>query len=174
VEVTALQKCPNCQATLPDFAKSCQFCGTAFAQPPPPPGTRASKVGSAVNSLRWVKPAYYGIAGWWVLSGLLVVLEGLGVVGGGRLGVIDVLFGAVTALIGLGLILQVDAARGVVNVLCFLQILFGLFGLAMLFLNPFVGGTWGVIAAVMTFIQIGLAGLMIFLIGETETRGPNF
>jgi hypothetical protein len=170
-----MQHCSKCNATLPDFAKSCQFCGNTWSAPPPAPGTKASKVGAAVSSLKWVKPAYYAIAGWWVLSGVLTVLVGAGVVGGSdNTSIVDIVFGTITALIGLGLILQVDAARGVVNVLCFLQILFGLFGLAMLFLNPFVGGLWGVIAAVMAFIQIGLGGLMIFLIGETETRGPNF
>jgi hypothetical protein len=170
-----MQQCSKCNATLPDFAKSCQFCGNTWSAPPPPPGTGPSKIGAAVSSLRWVKPAYYGIAGWWVISGVLSVLEGAGVMGeAGGLGVVGAFFGAITALIGLGLILQVDAARGIVNVLCFLQIFFGLLDLVFLFFSPFIGGVWGIISVILTFIQIGLAGLMIFLIGETETRGPNF
>jgi hypothetical protein len=87
---------------------------------------------------------------------------------------LDSIFGAITALIGLGLILSVDAARGIVNVIAFLHIFFGLFSLVMLFLG---GASFGLAALLMlflTFLDIGLSGFMIFLISETETRAPNF
>ncbi len=170
-----MQHCPKCNATLPDFAKSCQFCGDTWSGAPLPPGTKASKVGAVVNSLSWVKPAYYGIAVWWIVGGVWSVLTGAGVFGNpGGFGIIDVLLGSLTALVGLGLVLHVDLVRGIVNVLCFLQILGGLRSLVFFFFSPFVGGFLGVVLVMMAFFQIGLAGLMIFLIGETETRGPNF
>ena len=85
-----------------------------------------------------------------------------------------IVIGGLTALVGLGLIVNVDLARGIVNVLAFLNILFGCIGLVMLFfLAPFQG-FWGLVALLQTFLDIGLAGFMIFPIGETETRGPNF
>ena len=41
------------------------------------------------------------------------------------------------------------------------------------FLAP-LAGIWGAVIILRQFIDIGLAGLMIFLIGETDTRTPNF
>lgn len=88
--------------------------------------------------------------------------------------VINLILHVVTILVGLGLILRVELARGIVNALCFLQILQGVFGLLGSFIFTFVVPLFGAIAMIFSFVQIALAILMIFLIGETESRAANF
>lgn len=66
-----------------------------------------------------------------------------------------------------------ELARGIVNVISFLQILQGLFGILGSFLLSFAFGLIGAIAMVLAIVQVVLAGLMIFVIGETETRAAN-
>jgi hypothetical protein len=87
---------------------------------------------------------------------------------------IGLIIGAVTALIGLGLILRIEAARGIVNVICFIQILSGVLDIAFFFFAAPALGLFGAVGFIFAFIRIGLAGLMIFVIGETESRAPNF
>ena len=114
--------------------------------------------------------AYNLIALWWVVDGAISIARGVTT---GSIG-IGTLFGGLTAVIGLGLLIKIEAVRGLVNVLSFLQILSGLRDVALLFFLAPIAGMWGMIAIILAFIRIGTAGLMIFLIGETETRGPNF
>jgi hypothetical protein len=170
-------KCPKCNATLPDGAGHCQFCGNTFAaQPVPgrPPRNEDPDYGGS-GSPQWVWPAYYLISAWWILNGIWGVIEVLLSKDPGSLfGIIAMLLNVVTALVGLGLILRVELARGIVNVLCFLQILEGIFGLLGSFAMTFVFGLFGAIAMIMSVIQIALAVVMIFVIGETESRAPNF
>lgn len=55
--------CPKCNATLPDSAGRCQFCGAALAKLAP---RRSQDDGEETNysvPLKWVWPAYYAIAG---------------------------------------------------------------------------------------------------------------
>ncbi len=123
----------------------------------------------------WVLPAYYGISGWWFLNGVWTVLSTLiSKNGASGFGVIIVVIGGLTALVGLGLILRIDAVRGIVNVLCALNILFGAIGLITAFFMTGVFGIWAAIGMIRNAIQIAMAGLMIYLIGETDTHAPNF
>jgi hypothetical protein len=166
-------KCPKCQATLPDGAERCQFCGATFT----PAVSRAvgpdDEPGRSVP-LQWVWPAYYGIAAWWIFNGLYSVVQTVWRgQAGSAFGIVGIGIGALTALVGLGLILRVELARGIVNVLCFLQILDGAFGLLGSFLMSFAFGLLGAIAMIMSILQIALAVLMIFVIGETESRAAN-
>lgn len=173
-------QCPQCSATLPPGSARCQFCGATWSGPPGAapasissmPPTSGRRANLAKGGRGWVWTAYYLVAGWWILNGLIAVVRtALPGAGGGML---DGIFGAVTALIGLGLILNVDAVRGIVNVIAFIHIFFGLLSLVMLFLG---GASFGLAALFMlflTFMDIGLSGFMIFLISETETRTPNF
>src|SRR5437899_1950147 len=173
-------KCPGCQATLPDGALQCQFCGAQLAAPPVARGyargqTRQSSAMPGAPS--WVMPAYYGIALWWMLSGAWDILQATvwaGKDSGGFLDVLGILFGGITALVGLGLLLRIDVVRGIVNVLCFLQIVFGILGLITSFLLSGPLGMIGILGMIHSIVDIGTAGLMIYLIGETETRAPNF
>lgn len=169
-------KCPKCQATLPDGSLKCQFCGEMWAGPPAPRAGLKTKIAYTGGTPAWVWPAYFGIAGWWVVNGVWVILHTTVLASkeaGGIGAMLSLVVGGVTALIGIGLLLRVEAARGVVNFLCFLQILGGLMTLAGFFFGGAALSLWAVVALLMAFVQIGTAGLMIFLIGETD-RTPNF
>ncbi len=160
-------KCLKCNATLPDFATMCQFCGSPMSLPGVGQGQSGNRVRQAVNSNSWVRPAYYAVAGYWVFSGALECLTAKG-------SALSIVFGAINILVGLGLILKIEVVRSIVNFICFLNILGGLFGLVMMFFSPFVGGLFGVFMVLLQFFNLGTSGLMIFLIGETESQGPNF
>ncbi len=174
-------KCPHCNATLPDGSFQCQFCLTQFAAAPPAARGHApvnSRTGSSMpGAPRWVVPAYNVIAAWWIVDGVWTILKGTVLAEkdtGGFFTIVFMIIGGVTALVGLGLLLRIDLVRGIVNVLCFLQILDGAFGLLIAFVLTGMLGIWGVIAMIMSAIRIAQACLMIYLIGETDTRAPNF
>lgn len=162
-------KCPNCQATLPDDALTCQFCGTAMRAAPVQGSGRTSS--KSYSNSGWERPTYYGIAAFWLVSGLWSVLNGLLLTKGGNY--IGAAVGGLTALIGLGLLAKVEFVRGLVNIACFLQILSGILGVITTFFMGSLGGL-GILLVLLDFLQIAFAVLMIYLIGETDTRGPNF
>ena len=160
-------KCSQCNSTLPDFATMCQFCGNTWSPSNSGPAGTKANITQAMNSLAWVRPAYYGIAAYWVVSGIIECLTAKG-------STVGIVLGAINILVGLGLILKVEVIRSVVNAICFVNILFGVLALVGAFFSPFVGGLIGVVIVIMNFVNLGTSGLMIFLIGETESRGPNF
>lgn len=164
-------KCPRCNATLPAANRVCQFCGadvSAVSRPAAP-----QKKVQGYKAPQWVQGAYYSIAIYWILDGLFQVLSGTGVLGGHHSSV-DVIIGAVSAVMGLGLVLRLEIIRGIVNFFCGLQIIFGLFGLAGAVLGTLFAGMLGFVMVVLQVLQIATAGFMIYLIGETDTKAPNF
>src|SRR5262245_17294319 len=117
--------CPGCQKTLPDWSKNCQFCGydvQKVVRPVAPPKIRHAM---STDALPWAFPAYYAVSGYWILSGGLGVLQGIGAVGGGS-NLVALVFGGLTAVMGLGLVFRIEFIRGIVNVVSFLKILGGL------------------------------------------------
>ena len=179
-----MTKCPGCNATLPDGAFHCQFCGAQFGTTPRParPAGRVqaaaspSRWGEAMpGSPRWVLPVYYAIAVWWMLGGIWNVIQ-VTVFGEGGIGFFDwisIVFGGLTALIGFGLIMRWDDVRDVVNVLCFLRIIFGLFGIVQGFLLAGLLGVIGIFIMIGSIIDVLTGFLMIYLLGETETRARD-
>src|SRR5687767_9493729 len=169
-----MTKCPRCNATLPDGAFQCQFCGTGLA-PAPGQARAGGRQSKAIRQDRgefaWAWWIYYVVAGWWVLNGVYAIAAS---VQGGGLGIISLVIGVFTAFVGLGLIFRVEAARGIVNVLCFIQILEGAFGLAVGFLLSGFVGIWGILGMLFSILRVVFAVLMIFAIGETESRAPDF
>jgi hypothetical protein len=126
---------------------------------------------------RWAVPAYNAIVAWWILGGIWNVLQGTVFASkedANIFGIIIAIFGAITALVGLGLILRIDLVRGIVNILCFLRILGGIRGLIIGFFLSGPLGMLGIGMMIASIIDIGTGGFMIYLIGETETRAPNF
>jgi hypothetical protein len=133
------------------------------------PQKRNYKVGPAP----WIIPTYYGIAIYWVVGGSWTCFSSSGVIHGLGHSVLGMVIGAVTAMFGLGLIAKLELIRGIVNVFSFLSILTGLLNLysSLIFLSilPLIG----IIGVVFAIIQICTAGLMIYLIGETDDA-PGF
>lgn len=169
-----MRRCKNCGAALAPHAVQCDLCGARAAGPPPVrleegPHRRSegASPGIAPGAPRWVGVAYNLIAAYWLVTGgIRVVAAASGGPGAG--GVVAGAFGLLAALIGLGLLLRVEFVRGIVNVLCGLQILFGALGV----LDSFLGGD--PLGLILSFVQIATAGFMIYLIGETETGPPSF
>jgi hypothetical protein len=124
----------------------------------------------------WVTVAYYGIATWWLLGGALQVLLATAFATHDHPngGIFAIVFGGINAIVGLGLMLHVEVVRNVVNILCFLQILGGAWGLVTAVAIAPASGLWALWLLISNFLEIGLAGLMIFVIGETERRAPNY
>jgi hypothetical protein len=162
-------KCPNCQATLPDEAVSCQFCGKAWGAPPRPTRGPRMQPDTTSGSPRWVLPVYYLIAVWWIVDGVRSVV-GLLALKHNLWG----LWGLIDVAMGVGLLMRVEVVRGLVNLFSFVQILLGVLGIVTGFLMSAVMGFYGALLMLINTLEIAAAVFMIFLIGETETRGPNF
>lgn len=119
----------------------------------------------------WVKTAYQGIAGLWMGIGFIEMYRGIDPFGSG--GKLSFIMGAFTTLIGLGLLRNDERARGVVNILCFVRIVFGVITLGMVFTSPQAmeaAGTGGIALGVLNVL---IAGFMIYLVAETDPRAPN-
>jgi hypothetical protein len=164
-------KCPRCSASLTDWAQTCQFCQTdvkAVARPVAP-----KPVDRGYRAPTWVWAFYYTIAGWWVFTGSLDVAASLGLFGPDYGSVLRGIIGLPTALVGLGLICNVNLARGIANVMAFLRIILGVLGLIGSLLGTIIFGIWGLVFAFFHIVSIVTGIFMIYLIGETETRTPN-
>lgn len=161
-------KCPKCGATLPQWAQACQFCGTGVANVPrPKPDPRAQRAAAVVGSPKWVPVVYYLIATYWLISGVFDLLAGMGVfTKNPQYG--TAIFGGISAILGLGLLLKVELIRGIVNIYSWVKIVGGLFNLAASLLLQLVLGPLGVILMLISILDIVTAGLMIYLISETD------
>lgn len=172
-------QCPKCKASLPDWAKNCQFCNadtSKLTRPDPP----APKAKYKRPMAAWIWPAYYIVSVYWIISGVQSILEALnvgpfattivfqGVKIDPGINIIGLVFGLFSAVIGFGLLLKIEAIRGVANVLCFLQIAGGLLGLWGGIMASAVLGPIGLLITIMNLLDIITGGLMIYVIGETD------
>lgn len=128
----------------------------------------------------WIWPAYYTIAVLWIVSGVGGILEALNVgpfattikfqdvkIEPG-VNLIGLVFSGISAVIGLGLLVKIEIIRGVVNVVCFLQIVNGLLGLwAGIMASAFLGPI-GLFITIMNIVDIVTGALMIYILGETD------
>jgi hypothetical protein len=118
--------CTKCSASLPDWAKTCQFCGTdvsSVARPAP-----VQKQSRGRQPEQWVMGAYFGLAALYMIDGLYHVILALADLKHFSSDVsllIGLIFGVATFVIGLGLILRIEFIRGIVNFFCGIQILLG-------------------------------------------------
>ena len=173
-------QCPNCKNTLPDWAQSCQFCQADVTKVPrlqgaAKPGAVAGGSGHYVSH-KFVWGLYYTIAVWWVVGGAIEVVEPFVTSQGGALSIFSyagIAFGAFSVLVGLGLLLQSEMVRGMVNVLSFLKLVRGLGGLVGSLFGIVFAGPLGLILVLFNLINIVVAGATIWVIGETRSRAPN-
>lgn len=169
--------CPRCQKMLPDWSQSCQFCGAPLANVPRPKGEVKKTYGRTAPNYVWV--LYYIFAALWIIDGARILLVSLGAlpklaamgsVGQAFSGMMAIatLIGAALVGLGVGLILKWEPARGVANVICFLNILGGLFNLvSAIFLSP-LGGVSGIFNVFLAMFSIAWTGAQIWVIGETD------
>src|SRR5690348_10553140 len=67
-------QCPNCNATLPDWAQTCQFCQTDVKKVARPKVVVQQKKGLK-PAAPWIWPAYYAMCAFFVLEGIGGILE---------------------------------------------------------------------------------------------------
>ena len=161
-------ECPNCKAQLPDWAKNCQFCQADTTQVLRP--KQQTPNANTFEVPAWIWTAYYTVAGLITadaLSNIGVTLSHSKKDGVDFIGAIVIAFNGFSALMGIGLLLRIRAIRAVVNFLCFLGILDGLFGLATGLFGTLLSA-WALIWVVLNIVQICINGFMIYLIGETD------
>jgi len=160
--------CPNCKAQLPDWAKACQFCQADTSQVLRPKQDVPSA--QTFETPTWTLAAYYAV------SGLILVdaLANIGTTiarsqkdGVDMIGWIVIVFNSVSALMGLGLLLKIKLVRTIVNFMCFIAILDGLFGIAEGLFGTLIT-TWSLVWVALSILQVCVYGFMIYLIGETD------
>jgi len=167
-------KCPKCNASLPVSYTRCQFCGTDVSSVPRPamPKQQQARTYSAAPA-PWIVPTYYVVCCFFLLEGVFDLVTGLGVLGAKEASPISIVFGAVTILFAIGMMLKIDLVRGIANILLWIQIALGLLSLySTIMLIPLLGPL-GIGLAILCIIRVAVAGFMIFLIGETD-GAPNF
>ena len=173
--------CPKCQSALPDWAQSCQFCGTDTGKVARPV-VEQKKSNYAYGTAAWVWWAYYAIAGWFVLSGLINLARGIiGFIQFNRdtadnpyvqsFGVFFYFGMAISAaaiVVGMGLILKSDFIRGIANYYCAFMLLFGALDvLSYIGISAIIGPVAYVWMA-RSALDVVCGGMMIYLILETN------
>lgn len=130
----------------------------------------------------WVWPAYYAMCALFIVEGggdiLQAFLSSHEKILGQEIGLsafsyIEMFFGGVTALIGIGLLVRIEVFRAIVNFVCALRILRGLAGLLGGLGGTLLFGALGLVVVLMNLVTIATAAFMIYLIGETEKSAPN-
>lgn len=174
-------QCPKCQQSLPDWAQVCQFCQTDLKGVSRPKSTDPAYARPTSNygqPAAWIWPTYYIISAYWIISGLKTLISAIllsmtakeNIFGESvkSLDVVGMVVGALTIATGIGLAAKIEFVRGIVNVLCFLQILGNICGLASLIMIGSIFGPWVLIGVVFQVLNILTAALMIYIIGETD------
>ena len=163
--------CPKCQSTLPDWATSCQFCGTDVGKVARPVAAPTQKRVYGYAPAPWVWVTYYVIAAYWVLGDLLEIVKTCLDKSGPN--PIVIVFAGVGALIGLGLICHVELARGIGNIYAWLKMLGGAWWVLVSFGAMLLYPPLGIALFLLGVFDIVSAGLLIYLIGETSKYAPS-
>ncbi len=170
--------CPSCGCTLPAQAQICQFC-KADVRTTAKSVSRAAAAACApkAQDMSWQRVAYYGMGVWWIINGLMTFLASLKffnsmLAGAGAMftGIpaIGMVIGVVFILVGIGLLLKIELARGIVNILSWISILGGAFRvLCFIFIGSFLG-PMVFVYILRSVLDVGLAALQIYLIAETD------
>lgn len=180
-------QCPRCHAMLQDWATECEFCqaDTTQVERPTPEGPKRHY--GHFDVPQWVRTAYYVFAVWWVVDGALNLLAGLA----GMLDLssvwtsanplvyqhhsvltpyLDLLFGVLTVIGGLGLLLESDLIRACVTWIAGLRIFWGLVDLLFFLTAGAFLGLFGVLAVILRLLGIFASAMVIYVIGETDKQ----
>lgn len=176
-------QCPKCKQSLPDWSQNCQFCGSDVKGVSRPAAAEKKKY-AAFETPKWIWVCYYGIAIWWILGGIYDVLDSMYVFGkpvellklekefNTTVGpsIFGIVVGGLTALFGIGLAVKLELIRGIVNFFAGLRLIFGLLGLAGAIMGMTFSGVLGLSFVLINLADIVTAGLLIFIIGETDMK----
>lgn len=172
--------CPNCKNSVPPAFQACQFCGTSLTNVARP------KQGGAAGSKKklfdydehnvdyfgkpkWVWPAYYGIAGYFILYAIvssLIMLASRKPDDG--IDIVLLIVNGIGLVKGLGLIFRIQFIRNVVVFLCSISIIFALVKIPGTLAIAAAMGAKGLLFVITSVIDFMFNCMMIYLIGETE------
>jgi len=167
--------CPNCKQTLTAKAQVCQFCKADVRSVARPivPNAQAAPIADS----NWKVVAYYAMGIYWIVNGLLIIIGsaiiqnkliagGAGMFAG--IPAIGIVIGLVFALTGAGMLLRVELARGIVNILSWLTIVMSVLRVVGLLLAGFFMGPIVILMIFRSVVDGLFAGFQIYLIGETD------
>ena len=170
--------CPTCQKQVIAGMATCQFCGGDLRGLAP---TQKRSIFIDSDSYepvhtggkpKWVQPAYYTVASYFILTGVLAALRTLlnqkGMQEAGVFAYVGLAFNALSVLLGIGLIAKIEIIRGIVNFVCGISLIFGIIGLLGSFGAILAVGGLGVLVLLQNVIDICMNAFMIYLIGETD------
>lgn len=171
--------CPTCNKQVIAGVPTCQFCGSDLRGMAPTQAKRSVFIDSdsydAVHSggkPGWVVPAYYIVAGYFLVSGLLAILLTVmnkkGMEEAGMFAYVAIAMYSISVIMGLGLLAKIEIIRGIVNFVCGISLIFGIIGLIGSFGSVLLLGGMGVLMLIRNILDICMNGFMIYLIGETD------
>jgi hypothetical protein len=160
--------CPNCGASLPDWAKNCQFCQVNTQNVVRPVQDKPTH--GAFNTPTWIWAAYYSVSAYLLISAGAEIAKILAPSKGGMnfFGPIEIVYESIVCLVAIGLLCKIGFVRGIVNFICYIGILVSLLDLASSFELIFLDGAIGVLWTFVAVLNLSVYGFMIYLIGETE------
>lgn len=168
-------KCPRCNNSVLTGIATCQFCGEDLRGLAPVQKRSAffdpdnHDVVHTGGRPHWAIPAYYSIASYFLLSGLISAL--LTAMKPSKLEImntVNYISSGISIIMGLGLLTKIEIIRGVVNFVCGLRVVFGLLSLPGSLMGLVGTGAMGFIFLLLNLLDIVLNGFMIYLIGETD------
>jgi len=167
--------CPNCKQTLPFRAQICQFCKSDVRTVQRAALPETKTVTQAGTD--WKVVMYYVMGVWWVLNGLVVTLASAKILsqllaGPGAffsgIPAIGMIIGVIFTFTGVGLLLKVELARGIVNILSWLSIASALMTGAGLLFAGIIMGPKNIIPLMKALFDLIVAAFQIYLIAETD------
>jgi hypothetical protein len=170
-------KCPNCNQSVPAGFGICQFCQASLKGVAKPNPQRQNyfayeddhSVGY-FGKPTWVKPAYYAVSTYFILSALvgilLIVTRMKGPIEAFE--IIAIAIHSIGLLMGIGLLAKIEMIRGIVSFICAMKILFGLLAIPTILMEGMFTGIAGVVSTLLVVLDIVTCALMIYLIGETD------
>lgn len=164
-------RCHVCKGELPNGALACPVCGTRTQGPPPVRRRFTGRVEHRAlsrSTVPWAVAVYHWIAVYWIAIGVWGALSATIFAESDGPDIAGIASSLLSAVVGIGLLAKLEFIRGIVNIVCALQILGGLLGV----LTAFLAGA--PLALFLALAQVATAVLMIFVIGETDDRGPNW
>lgn len=173
--------CPKCHASLPDWAKTCQFCQNDVTKVVRPVAVKTDK-GPLIPVAPWVWGAYYALSVYFLLNGGYEIFSAFRIshqkilgeeIGFGFASIFVTLLGAFHIVLGIGLLFQIQVLRNVVNFILGMSVLLGILNLALSLPGVMIGGFYGFLSLMTQALQIAASAFMIYLIGETDKTAPN-
>jgi hypothetical protein len=158
---------------LPGNYNICQFCGAdVSAVPRPPEQTTEEKAYKLVS--KGTMNGFYTLAAFYVVLGIALLCFGIGLFGsvGDFMKNIYIVFGALTTLLGIGLLFRAAFVYAMMPIFCGLQFIFGIvFIIASIMTVDVAMLKYAMIG--LAVIQILAAGLMFYFSEETSAASMS-